>query len=59
MPKAVEKSRDEMIDFICEDMEAWAKRDSSSFWDHVKELERAYLKEKDDEELKQIYEETI
>lgn len=59
MPKAVEKSREEMIDFICEDMEAWMKRDSSGFWSHVQELERDYLKEKDDAELKNIYEESI
>jgi hypothetical protein len=61
MPKkpAASPTRSEMVEFIVEDMRDWEKRDSVSFWDHVQDLERAYLKEKDDEELKQIYEESI
>lgn len=61
MPKKVlaRPSRGEMVEFIVEDMRDWMKRDESSFWEHVQDLERAYLREKDDEEVKQIYNETI
>ncbi len=62
MPKKVipaSPSREQMVDFIVEDMRDWEKRDSSSFWEHVEELERAYLKNKPDKELKEIYEESI
>ena len=52
-------SREEMIDFVCEDLRDWEKRDSASFWEHVEELERRYLRKKDDTELKQIYNESI
>lgn len=52
-------SRDKMIEDICEDMQSWLKRDPSSFWDHVQDLERGYLKEKGTDELKDIYESSL
>lgn len=61
MPKKAPESptRSQMVEFIAEDMRDWLRRDESGFWEHVQDLERAYLREKDDKELKQIYEETI
>lgn len=51
--------REKMIDDVCNDLQAWLKRDPQSFWDHVEELERAYLKEKPDKELADIHEASV
>jgi hypothetical protein len=62
MPKKVipaNPTRSEMVDFICEDLRDWEKRDSTGFWEHVDELERAYLRNKPDKEVKEIYNESI
>jgi len=51
--------REKMIDTIVEDMEDWLERDAYSFWDHIRDLERDYLKAKDDKELAEIHEESV
>ncbi len=55
-----EKSeRNQMIDSITNDLKSWMERDTYDFWVHVEELERNYLKEVDDKNLLDIYENTI
>ena len=55
-----EKSeRNQMIDSITNDLKSWMERDPYDFWVHVEELERNYLKEVDDKNLLDIYENTI
>lgn len=51
--------RNEMIDTIANDLEAWLKCDSYSFWDHIRDLEQQYLSKKSDSELMSIYSESI
>lgn len=51
--------REQMIEAVVDDLEAWRERDSQSFWDHVRDMERTYLEGKEDEELTGIYNESI
>lgn len=50
--------REVMIEAIVNDLQDWCKRDRQSFWSHVEEMERDYLKDKSDKELKEIFEES-
>jgi hypothetical protein len=52
-------SRDEMIEAIVDNLEAWQKSDDSSFWGHIRNLERQYLRLRDDKEIKDIYEGSV
>ena len=51
--------REEKIEVIVNDLEDWLARDEYSFWEHVRELERNYLRSKDDKELEGIYENSV
>jgi uncharacterized protein YktA (UPF0223 family) len=51
--------REKMIDTICDDIGDWLKRDRQECINHFEELERAYLKGKDDKELQDIYEASV
>jgi hypothetical protein len=51
--------REQMIETIINDMEDWAKRDKQGFWDHIRDLERDYLKTMGDEELASVHENSI
>lgn len=51
--------REEMVEVIVNDLEAWLKRDEQSFWDHVRDIERFYLKHQSDVDLKDIYEGSV
>lgn len=47
-------TREEMIDYICNDLESWLKRDRQDCLNHFRELEREYLSKKTDEEIKEL-----
>ena len=51
--------REKMIEDVVGDMRDWLKRDAESFWDHIEDLERAYLRSKSDRELKDIHESSM
>ncbi len=53
------KTREQKIEAIINDLEGWLKRDKGSFWEHVADLERRYLEEKDDKELEDIFQESM
>ena len=50
--------REQMIEVIVDDMEAWEKRDKQGFWEHIRDLERRYLRTMTDRELSETYEES-
>lgn len=49
-------NREKMIQDVLDDMRDWLKRDSSGFWDHVYDLERAHLRKLSDKELAEVHE---
>jgi hypothetical protein len=49
--------REGMIDVIVEDLEAYLKRDKENFWEHIRDLERRYLRGLTDKELAGLHEE--
>lgn len=51
--------REIMVQAVVYDLEGWLKRDPTSFWDHVRELEYQYLRKLSDKELEDVYEESI
>lgn len=48
-----------MIDTIVDNMEQWLKTDAYSFWDHIRELERDYLRKMNDQDLTDVYEDSV
>lgn len=55
----VQMDREQMIEAVVDNLEAWRERDASGFWDHVCDLERAYLEKMEDKELEGVYQESI
>lgn len=49
------KTRDEKIEAIVSDLRAFMERDVDGFWDHVEDLEREYLKSRNDADLDEIF----
>lgn len=53
------KERYEMIQAIVDGLREWEKRDEIGFWEHVEYLETSHLARLNDEELLDIYNETV
>ena len=51
--------RERMIDTIIDDLEGWLERDAYGFWDHIRDVEREYLKKKGDEELDELVAQSV